>query len=178
MEVKTSLLKWIRVFSNLWRVLIAENGKCRRISIELIVGFTPEATLVWSNHLIQLHLKQPCRKNVGKVYIYYFKYKLSIIFRAKNYLCVSQSWLLVTKAKTLRPLRRKRVFCSFVFIIRDFISKGLNPERDAYVLCFRRVLSSGTKNNNNKRHLLYFSRMAQQRAFRQRNRRRACTWPL
>ena len=24
----------------------AENGKCRRISMELIVGFTPEATLV------------------------------------------------------------------------------------------------------------------------------------
>ena len=106
------------------------------------------------------------------------KYKLSIIFRAKNYLCISQSWLLVTKAKTLRPLRRKIVFCSFVFIIRDFISKGLNPERDAYVLCFRRVLSSGTKNNNNKRHLLYFSRMARQRAFRQRNRRRVCAWPL
>ena len=28
--------------------------------------------------------------------------------------------MLVTKAKTLRPLRRKIAFCSFVFIIRDF----------------------------------------------------------
>ena len=155
--------------------------------INVDVDVDVETTLVWSNHLIQLHLKilsSPVENMVWNLltkYKYYLNYKLSIIFRAKtiyayhNRDCSSQKlkpWGLCA-GKEL-----KRVFCSFVFIIRDFNSKGFNPERDAYVVCFLRVLSSGTKNNSNKRHLLYFSRMAQQRAFRQRNRCRACTWPL
>ena len=92
MEVKTSLqFKLNSRFFKLCRVhFVAENGKCRRISMELIVGFTLETTLVWSNHLIQLHLKIVSRPvenmvwNLLTKYKYYLKYKLPIIFRAKT----------------------------------------------------------------------------------------------
>ena len=141
------------------------------------------ATLVWSNHLIQLHLKIVSRPvenmvwNLLTKYKYYLKYKLPIIFRAKTIYAYHNRDCSSQKLKPWGLCAGKECFV-VSYLLFATLTQRIYPERDAYVLCFLRVLSNGTKNNNNKRHLLYFSRMAQQRAFRQRNRRRACTWPL
>ena len=55
-------------------------------------------------------------------------------------------------------------------------SKDFDSERHARVLRF--FTSTWHRYRKNKRCLLYFSSMAQQRAFRQRNRRRAWAWHL
>ena len=60
------------------------------INVDVDVDVDVETTLVWSNHLIELHLKilsRPVENMVWNLltkYKYYLKYKLPIIFRAKT----------------------------------------------------------------------------------------------
>ena len=99
-----------------------------------------------------------------------------------NYLWISRTWFLATKAKTMRPSPWKRAFFSFVFIISLLLTQGvIYRKRDSYVLRFSWLLRSGSKKkqkNNNNKSSSCITRMAEQRALWQRNRRRVCASPL
>ena len=63
-----------------------------------------------------------------------------------NYLWISRTWFLATKAKTMRPSPWKRAFFSFVFIISLLLTQGvIYRKRDSYVLRFSWLLRSGSQ---------------------------------
>ena len=78
----------------------------------------------------------------------------------------------------MRPLQRKRVFCSFLFLLSLFLTQRVLTlqEMHCYFLTVNECVAATQRT---KQHLLlYFSRLVHdRRAFRQRNRRRAWAWP-
>ena len=76
----------------------------------------------------------------------------------------------------MRPLQRKRVFCSFLFILMLLLTQRVLTLQDKHRYFVANEYLAATQSNK-RRLLLYFSRMVQQRSFRQRNRRRAWAWP-
>ena len=119
---------------------------------------------MFSEHLIQVHLKILSRsvENVASLTlfdkVYYLKYKLSIIFCSNIIYALSQTSLLSTKAKTMRPLLWKRAICSFLFIFFvNFNSKGFNRKRDAYVLRFFEYLGATEKKSKQKASEVFLS---------------------
>ena len=73
----------------------------------------------------------------------------------------------------MRPLQRKRVFCSFLFIFSLLSTQRVLTLQEMH--CYEYVIAT----QSIKQHLLLcFSILVRdQRAFRQRNRRRAWAWP-
>ena len=77
----------------------------------------------------------------------------------------------------MRPLQRKRVFCSFLFLFSLFLTQRVLALQEMH--CYFLVNEYVAATQRIKQHLLlYFSRLVHdQRAFRQRNRRRAWASP-
>ena len=77
----------------------------------------------------------------------------------------------------MRPLQRKRVFCSFLFLFSLLLTQRVLTLQQMY--CYFLVNEYVTVTQRIKQHLLLcFSRLVRdQRAFRQRNHRRAWAWP-
>ena len=83
----------------------------------------------------------------------------------------------------MRPLQRKRVFCSFFLLLLLLFLLSLLLTQRVLILqerhCYFLVNEYVAATQRIKQHLLlYFSRLVHdQRTFRQRNRRRAWAWP-
>lgn len=77
----------------------------------------------------------------------------------------------------MRPLQRKRVFCGFLFLFSLFLTQRVLTLQEMH--CYFLVNEYVAATQRIKQHLLlYFSRLVHdQRAFRQRNRRRAWASP-
>ena len=77
----------------------------------------------------------------------------------------------------MRPLQQKIVFfCNFLFILLLLLTQRVSTLQEMHRYFVLNEYVSATRRN--KRHLLLlFSRMVQQRGFRQRNGRRAWAWP-
>ena len=74
----------------------------------------------------------------------------------------------------MRPLQQRIVFCNFLFILSLLLTQRVSTLQEMY----RYFVLNVSATRRNKRHLLLlFSRMVQQRGFRQRNGRRAWAWP-
>ena len=79
-------------------------------------------------------------------------------------------------SEIMRPLQRKIVFLSFMFILSLLLTQRLLTLQEMYRYFVVNEHLAATQGN--KRHLLlYISRMVQQGTFRQRNRRRTWAWP-
>ena len=83
----------------------------------------------------------------------------------------------VLASEIMRPLQRKRVFRSFFFLLSLFLTQRVLTLQEMH--CYFLVNECVAATQRTKQHLLlYFSRLVHdQRAFRQRNRRRAWAWP-
>ena len=76
----------------------------------------------------------------------------------------------------MEPLQRKNVLCCLLFILSLILTQRVLTLQEMHrYFIVNEYLATAQKN---RRHLLlYLSRMAQQRGFRQRNRHRVWAWP-
>ena len=88
---------------------------------------------------------------------------MSIIFRDK----ISHVYHKLLACEIIRPLQQRIVFCNFLFILSSLLTQRVSTLQEMHRYFVLNEYVSATQRN--KRHLLLlFSRMVQQRGFRQR----------
>ena len=75
----------------------------------------------------------------------------------------------------MEPLQRKNVLCCLLFILSLILTQRALTLQEMHR--FLIVYENFATTQKNRRHLLFLSRMVQQRGFRQRNRHRVWAWP-